>query len=75
MTDPAYRWVAALPARTLRELAALAERQKRPEFIDTELAVTELVEMLAKVQRPTIGWYRRHRGLDTFEKRQPTRSS
>jgi hypothetical protein len=66
VTDPAYRWVAGLPARTLRELAALAERQERPEFIDTELAVTELVDMLAKGQRPTIGWYR-YRGLDTRE--------
>jgi len=64
VTDPAYRWVAGLPARTLRELAALAERQERPAFIDTELAVTELVDMLAKGQRPTIGWYRRHRRVD-----------
>jgi len=73
VTDPAYRWVAGLPARTLRELAALAELRERPEFIDSELAVTELADMLATGQRPTIGWYRRHRRLDTLERRQEVR--
>ena len=55
-----YRWVAGLPAATLRELAAPAERRQRREFIDPERAATELAEMLAAGDRPTIGWYRRH---------------
>jgi len=33
MTEPIYRWVAVIPARTLRVLAALAERQKRPKLV------------------------------------------
>ena len=70
MTEPTYRWVAVLPARAL---AALAERQERPQFVDPELAAAELAEMLVAGDKPTIGWYRRHRGLDTFEKRQAAR--
>jgi hypothetical protein len=73
VTDPTYRWVAVLPARILRELAALAERQERPPFVDPELAATELADMLAAGTMPTIGWYRRHRSLGTPEKRRAPR--
>ena len=68
MTEPGYRWVAGLPAATLRELAALAERRQRREFIDPERAAAELAEMLVAGDRPTIGWYRRHGRLDTVER-------
>ena len=73
MTETTYRWVAVLPARTLRALAALAERQERPQFVDPELAAAELADMLVAGDKPTIGWYRRHLGLDIFEKRQAAR--
>ena len=61
MTQHRYAWVAALPAKTLRELAALAERSKRPEFDDPAAAAVELADMLTKGVKPTLGWYRRHR--------------
>jgi hypothetical protein len=67
MTEPTYRWVAVLPARTLRALAGLAERQERPQFVDPELAAAELAEMLVAGDKPTIGWYRRQLGLDIFD--------
>jgi len=55
-----FDWVAALPPRTLRELAALAERSTRPEVTDPVRAAAEIAEMLEKGTRPTIGWWRRH---------------
>jgi len=74
VTQPGYRWVAGLPAATLRELAALAERRQRREFIDPERAAAELAEMLVAGDRPTIGWYRRHGRLDTVGRRREARS-
>ena len=58
-----YGWVAALPPQTLRELAALAERAHRLEFVDPEQAAAELADMLIRGDRPALGWYRRHLGL------------
>ena len=55
-----FGWVAALPPRTLRELAALAERSSRPEVIDPVGAAAEIADMLKQGTRPTIGWWRRH---------------
>jgi len=55
-----FRWTAKLSARTLRHLAALADRQERREFIDPERAAEELAEMLSRNDQPTIGWYRRN---------------
>jgi hypothetical protein len=39
-----YGWVAALPAQTLRELAALAERSERLEFDDPIFGTTRCCE-------------------------------
>jgi len=58
-----YAWVATLPPQTLRELAALAERSNRLEFVDPEQAAAELADMLIRGDRPALGWYRRHLGL------------
>ncbi len=57
-----FGWVAALPPQTLRELAALAERGNRLEFVDPERAAAELADMLIRGDRPALGWYRRHLG-------------
>ena len=55
-----FRWTARLSARTLRHLAAIADRQERREFIDPERAAQELAEMICRNDQPTIGWYRRN---------------
>jgi len=54
------RWTTKLPARTLRHLAAIADRQERREFVDPERAAQEIAQMLSQGTRPTIGWYRRN---------------
>lgn len=46
-----FRWTARLPARTLRQLAAIAERQERREFVDPERAANELAEMISRGDR------------------------
>jgi len=73
VTGPEYRWLANLPAATLRHLAALAEQSERPQFVDPVAAADELGAMLVSGGRPTIGWYRRHLGLDTVKKRRAAR--
>lgn len=55
-----FVWVTALPPRTLREFAALAERSTRSEVIDPARAAAEIAEILEQGTRPTIGWWRRH---------------
>jgi len=54
------RWTARLSAKTLRHLAAIAEREERREFVDPERAAQELAAMLSQGTMPTIGWYRRN---------------
>ena len=49
----------------LRHLAAAKERASRPEYDDTEAMAEELAVMVMEGQRPTIGWYRRHRSPAT----------
>jgi hypothetical protein len=59
VNESCYDWVARLPARTLRELAALVP-DDRPEFADPALAATELAAMLDAGTRPTVGWHLKH---------------
>jgi hypothetical protein len=49
----------------LRHLAAAKERASRPHYDDTEAMAEELAVMVMEGQRPTVGWYRRHRSLAT----------
>jgi len=50
-----------LSPSVLRHLAAAKERASRPRYDDTEAMAEELAAMLMAGDRPTIGWYRRHR--------------
>jgi hypothetical protein len=53
----------ALPASTLRHLAALRERHDRQRYearyTDYQTMAEELALMLCAGRRPTVGWYRR----------------
>ena len=50
-----------LSPSVLRHLAAAKERASRPRYDDTEAMAEELAAMLIAGDRPTVGWYRRHR--------------
>lgn len=50
-----------LSPSVLRHLAAAKERASRPRYDDTEAMAEELAAMLMAGDRPTVGWYRRHR--------------
>jgi hypothetical protein len=54
-----------LSPSVLRHLAAAKERASRPRYDDTETMAEELAVMIMAGQRPTIGWYRRHRIAST----------
>lgn len=56
----AARWWAGLDAAVLRELAAIADRDTRPLPVDPDRMASELADMLARDDRPTIGWYTRN---------------
>lgn len=54
------RWWAGLDPATLRELASLADRDTKPVPKDPDRMANELAEMLARNDRPTIGWFARN---------------
>jgi hypothetical protein len=54
-----------LSPSVLRHLAAAKERASRPRYDDTEAMAEELAAMLMAGDRPTVGWYRRHRRSKT----------
>ena len=54
-----------LSPSVLRHLAAAKERASRPRYDDTEVMAEELAAMLMAGDRPTVGWYRRHRRPET----------
>jgi len=66
-----FRWTARLSARTLRHLAAIADRHERREFVDPERAANELAEMICRDDRPTVGWYRRNLAPETPPEQRP----
>ena len=63
-----------LTPSVLRHLAAAKGRASRPAYDDTEAMAKELALMVMQGQRPTIGWYIRHRSPPTSPPASPPAS-
>lgn len=50
----------ALDPSTLRHLAATSEALRRVRLDDPQQCADEMLEMLERGSKPTIGWWRRH---------------